>query len=346
MKAKSIKLITIVALHALYKHTDAEHRFNTPKLNKLLEPYGLKCTWRVLKDTVKALREFGVDVRTPGVRNLNGVWIEDRPLSDPYLNRLIFAVTTNPHISKTQATDILSCLKPVVTDYQEDKLVGVVDTISEADADDTLFYTYSVICEAIRLKQRVRYSTKYMHYNKETQTVSARTNCGDIFTPKSIEQVNGELYMVGYLNRTKKIRAVNLRDIVNIDLSLSHKKERRAEIQSVLDKVDPREYVPGKRETVVYKGKVTFYCRASLVGEVYSKFGPPTEPVTKDVRGRTTYTVSDAVITSKTLHRLEGVRNHGIRLIGPDALLKSVRRYYTAQTDVITSDRLPWCDRE
>ena len=152
--------------------------------------------------------------------------------------------------------------------------------------------------------------------------------------------------MVGYLNRTKKIRAVNLRDIAHINLSLSHKNERRAEIQNVLDKVDPREYVPGKRETVVYRGKVTFYCRASLVGEVYSKFGPPAEAVIKDVRGRTTYTVSDAVITSQTLHWLEGIRNHGIRLVGPDALLKSVREYYTAQADVLTSDKFPWCDRE
>ena len=126
-KPKSMKLRTLVTLHALFKHSDATHRMNSIKLNDFLRPYNLDCTSRVLNDTVRVLREFGVDVRNKGVWENQGIWIQDRPLPDAELNQLIFAVTTNPHLSKSQATEILQNLQPFVTVYQEHLLQGFVD---------------------------------------------------------------------------------------------------------------------------------------------------------------------------------------------------------------------------
>ena len=126
-KPKSLKLRTLVTLHALWKHSDANHRMNTVKLNEHLRPYNVGCTTsRVLNDTVRILREWGMDVRSKGVWENQGIWIENRPLPDHELSRLIFAVTTNPHLSKDQASDILQSLKPFVTVYQEHLLQGRV----------------------------------------------------------------------------------------------------------------------------------------------------------------------------------------------------------------------------
>lgn len=307
MKAKSMKLRTLITLHAIFKHSDKDHRMNGPKLNKYLEPYGLTCTSRVLNDTVRVMREYGMDIRNKGIWDNMGIWLEDRPLADPYLDRLVFAVTTNPHLSKTQATEILGYLEPLVTTYQEEKLVGTIDTVPDTEVDDSLYVAYSTVCEAIRTKRRVLYSTEYIQYNKDTQTVAKREAWGTLFTPKCIYQSDAQLFMFGYNNTDKKIQAIDLKDITDIKIAFKHQKQWSEKVESMLQNVDPKDYIPEEKEEVIYKGEVTFRCRGQFVTELYSKFGPPCKPVIKDARCRTEYTVQEAVITPKTLLWLSGV---------------------------------------
>ncbi len=119
MKVRSVKLRTFAILHIFYKYTDEKHRLNSRKLNEYLAPYGLECDKGVIRDTVKRLREFGVDVGYKGFWGTAGYWIKDRPLEDKALKKLVAAVTTNPNVSQEDKTEILASLRPLVTVYQE-----------------------------------------------------------------------------------------------------------------------------------------------------------------------------------------------------------------------------------
>lgn len=149
MKAKSTKLRLLITLHTLYKHSDAEHRINTVQLNEYLKPYGLEYAKGPLGENIKSLREFGLDIRFKHGWSDQGFWIEDRPLSPSKLNKLIYAVTSNPRISKGEATDILQDLKPIVTTYQEEELFGIFDTNLIERTNENSFMVFSIVREAM-----------------------------------------------------------------------------------------------------------------------------------------------------------------------------------------------------
>lgn len=328
-KPKSMKLRTLVTLHALYKYSDAEHRMNTVKLNEHLRPYNVNCTTsRVLNDTVRIMREFGIDVRNKGEWENQGIWIENHPLPLHELNRLIFAVTTNPHLSKSQATEILQSLKPFVTVYQEDLLQAFVDTQPQEDPDDMLYWTFSVIQEAVSQKRRVRYKVDYTKYNAEAQTIEQTQEWATLFTPKCIYQTQGQLYMVGFNNTDRRIDAVNLKDISSIKLAFKHRDPHADTVSEQIAGIVPQDWVPGERQKKIYEGPVTFRCRGQYVSELFRRFGAPDGPVVKDARCRTTYNVNRATITSETLFWLSQVPDHGIRLEGPGPLRAVVEAYY------------------
>ena len=252
MKAKSMKLRTLVTLHTLYKHSDAQHRMNTVKLNKYLEPYGLDCTSRVLSDTVKIMKEFGIDVRTKGQWDSQGVWINDRPLSDETLQGLIFAITTNPYLSEDTGKALLEGLKPIVTEFQEPQLENIVNKEAIADVDDRFYGYYTIINQAIRDGRRVLYHLDYLQYDGENKAVYMRKDTGTLFTPKSLIQTNRALYMYGYNNTDKRVALVNLRDIADIKLSFKHKDTNEKTVEENLKQIHPSELIPENRNKVMF----------------------------------------------------------------------------------------------
>ena len=339
-KPKSMKLRTLATLHALFKYSDADHRMNTVKLQEYLRPYNVNCTTsRVLNDTVRVMREFGIDVRSKGEWDNQGIWIEDRPLPDHELKRLIFAVTTNPHLSREQATEILHSLKPFVTVYQEPLLQGLVETEPAVDADDSLYWAYAVIHEAISSGRRVRYTVDYAKYDSATQSVLPCREWATLFTPKCIYQTKSELYMVGFNNTDRRVAAVNLKDISSIKLAFKHKDPKADQVAAWTADIVPMNVVPGESREVIYEGPVDFWCRGQYVTELYNKFGPPDSPVEKNGRGKTKYHLQETRITSETLFWLSQVPQRGIQILGPRALVSAVKAYLAGLGAALTSGR-------
>lgn len=327
MKAKSMKLRMLVTLYALYKHSDADHRMNSIKLNEYLKPFGLNCTSRVLSDTVRVLREFGIDVRHKGIFDNQGVWIEDRLLSDESLQKLIYAVSTNPYISKEEKTDILSALTPVVTEFQEHLLQSIVDTNADFKFNDKLYETYTVVLDAIQKNKRVAYTVEYLKVDKETGEILQMTEWKTLFVPKWIYQTKDSIYMVGYNTTDNKISAVNLNEISSVKLAFKHSTDIIEKANSILVDILPEDIVPGEVKRIIYCGPVEFYCRGQYMSELYKKFSPP-DRFEKDHRGRTKYFIQNAEITSETLFWLSQIKDYGIRIKGPENLIFAVKDYY------------------
>ena len=159
-KPKSTKLRIFIALQVLFKCTDEKHGLNSIKLNKFLEPYNLDCSFKFFKSMIRDLRAFGVDVQRK-----NGVWIKNPPITEDNLQKVIFAVSTNPLLSKEEATDILQTLKPVVTIYQEEDLEGYVEKKHQTEPNNRLFEICSTIQKAIRTSAKIRYTTDEINPN-------------------------------------------------------------------------------------------------------------------------------------------------------------------------------------
>lgn len=334
-KPKSTKLRTLITLQALMKYSDANHRMNSVKLNEHLRPYGLECTGRVLNDTVRVLREMGFDVRNKGEWGNQGIWIEDRPLPEYELRRLIFAVTTNPHLSKEQATEILRALHPFVTVYQEPLLQGLVEKEPVIDADDSLYGTYSLIQEAITSGRRVRYINDYIKHTGGRQGTIHHQEHRTMFTPKCIYQARAELYMVGYNNTEKRADVVNLNNIAAIKLAFKHRDPKESFINQWIEDIVPTDVVPGEKRSVVYEGPAFFQCQRQYFADLCNRFGPPSEATIKFAKICTFYPVHQAQISSEDLHWLSQVPDMGIRIVGPDELTAAINEYYSNITNAL-----------
>ena len=204
-KAKSTKLRVLHTLYALHKYTDEKHGLNSYTLNDYLKPYNLDCTCnKYFRNTIKALREFGIDVQRK-----NGVWIKNRPLTNEILQFINFAITTNPHVSKEQATDALNSLKPYVTIYQEGLLDNRIDAKSERNDGEALYQNCCIIQKAIINNGQI----KFTYCN----TTTHHPKCS-LFSPKSIYIDNNRLFVSGYNHSKESDEEIELGSFANVKL--------------------------------------------------------------------------------------------------------------------------------
>lgn len=328
-KARSPKLRTLITLHALFKQTDENHRLNSVKLNDFLRPYGLECNKKIIMDTAEKLCEAGILVNLAGGGTNKGICLTNRPLPDHQLKRLIYAIDTNPNLTKQQAKDLLEALKPCVTVYQEPQLHASTEAATPAISDDgTHRQKLAVIQKAMSQNHRVCFSTARLEVDKKKKALVQRLTRAETFLPRYLIPVKGELYAVGYNHTRQRVEALSLNDMRNLRMAQYNNLQDVPEILKMLAHIDPYSYLP-KEGPLIYKGPVTFYCGAKYLKPLYAHFGVPSGPVTRDDRYRLTYQVPHAIITAETLQWLGDLPGRGIRIVGPDPLLEAVRGYYS-----------------
>ena len=328
MKPKSPKIKLLVTLYALLKFSDKDHRMSSPKVNKLLEPFDIKTSGRSLGDTAAVLKELGVDVRTKGTWDNFGLWIENRPLPTDKLKELIFAISTNPHITKEKADELLATLSPFVTVYQEPLLKSIVENVPQLNVDKELIEKYMVINEAINSEKRVYYRLSYLKYDKKTKELNEISEWPTLFTPKYIYQKNNKLIMFGYNNTDKKLDLVDLENISFIKIAFKKNDPLGDEVKQILKRIDIDKNAHSEGVSMIYKGPAIFKCRGQYANNIYRMFGPPSDSVEKNSRSITIYPLECVEIWPETLLELASIPNKGVRIEGPKELTEAVSNYY------------------
>jgi len=173
-------------------------------LNEYLKPYGLECTRVALSGMLTAFREYGLEIKEKGLWDKHGYWIENPLISSETLENLIFAVSTNPHLTQEQATAILSSLKPFVTVYQEPMLTSIYSSIN--GSDDRLRTIYNTVHQAV-VQNKIVFYSKLSSPDEQLRML-----------PKCIYPLDGALYMVGYVPIERTIKAVSFDEINEIIL--------------------------------------------------------------------------------------------------------------------------------
>lgn len=178
-------------------------------MNKFLEPYGLEYNRAIMQEALRDMRAAGVDVRTRHKWDKHGAWLENRPLKDEQLKKLIFAVDSNPYLTKEQVTEILQALAPLVTVYQEPQLAVVTEKIGGSKLPQNVQKAYMIMSEAIGTGTGVVFT-------KPIYRSTARAAKEMRFSPKQIDWIDGHFYAVGYHHGNKRIERVDLHDITAI----------------------------------------------------------------------------------------------------------------------------------
>lgn len=246
-KDNSYKSRTLLAIYTLWKHTDEEHKISSPKISKYLEPYGLKYTDKALRDTVRKLRDLGIDIRSTGQETgRSRVWWANRPLCDETLDKLVFAVKTNPYISADQEAEIMESLIPLVTEFQEEKLKGSIKHLDKAEHNENMYKFYTEAQCAIKRGEKVVYTKKEIQHDSKTKASEEVANNPISFTPNCVCENGGNLYMFGYNHTKQQIEAVPLEDVLSIQPFPKRKGRKRAECDIEIESlraVDPIKHI-------------------------------------------------------------------------------------------------------
>ena len=246
-KANNMKLRTLYALSVLWKYSDENHKLSSANLSAHLESHGFNYTKKALSHTVHTLREFGVDIRSTGQeKGRSRVWWANRPLCDETLDKLVFAVKTNPYISADQEADIMESLVLLVTEFQEEKLKGSIKRLEKTECNENMYKFYSVAQCAIERSEKVIYKKKDIKYDSKTKMYEEIVSKAMSFTPNCVCEKSGILYMFGYNHTKRQIEAVPIEDILTIQLHSKYKGRKGAkrdiETES-LNTVDPTQYI-------------------------------------------------------------------------------------------------------
>ena len=250
-KANNMKLRTLIALSVLWKYSDENHKLSSPELSAHLEPHGFNYTKKALAHTVHTLREFGADICSTGRETgRSRVWWANRPFDDDTLDKLVFAVRTNPYITNAQAEDIMSSITPFITVYQEDKLKCSAKLSNKPHANENMYKLYSNIQEAIEHNKKVVFTQRYIKYDKRTKIPVEKIRSNIYFTPRCICVSNDILYLFGYNHTFKRIDTVPMEEISMLRLKQKYHKAcdtKTEEIHEFLNTIDPDEYILQKK---------------------------------------------------------------------------------------------------
>lgn len=326
-KPKSNKLRTLVILRTLFKYSDATHPIGLRVINEQLRPYALECNRGTLSRTLETLEEFGINVSCNTQKYTANVWIKENLFSDEDISCLILALTTNSHISKAQAAQLLEKLKSFVTVYQEPLLKNIVESV-EDETDSSLVDVFSVIQEACCKKRKIQYTTDCLKYNNDYTSVSMKQSYPVEFSPKCIYKDGNKLFMVGIPDDDLLPRAVNLKDITSIKIITKPIPEKDMQKAVISPDLFSDRCIPDQKNTIVYQGPITFRFRGRYLRSLFLRFGPPSSQIKRSNRSIITYPIEGITLTSEDLHWLSRIPGFGIRVIGPDAAVEAIAMFY------------------
>ena len=143
--------------------------------------------------------------------------------------------------------------------------------------------------------------------------------------------------MVGYNSTLHLFEAVNLKDISYISPAMQKEDPYADFIDQYFSANNPKDLIHKARQAIVYEGEAVFYCYGLFDIDLFRRFGPPSGPVTRDNRRRVTYPVSHIALTSDDLHWFSKIPGHGIRIIGPDTLVETIKNYYISTAADLSS---------
>ena len=211
MPAASKKLLILVILEILRRHTDADHRLRQADIIKRLESeYELTATRKSVRANLTELQAAGYPIE------YGGGWYYDHEFCEAELNLLVDSLMYNPSIPYRQCRELIEKIRDLGGEHYRPMRA----TSANRPANPQFLYTLDTLHEAIDKNRRVTF--QYSLYDVDKQ-IHVRMD-GDApkvydVNPYRVVLSGGRYYLICNVDKYDMVTHFRLDRIVEIKLT-------------------------------------------------------------------------------------------------------------------------------
>ncbi len=221
------KLLIINILEILRKYSDINHKLSqTDILDLLKRDYNMTVNRKSIKPNIMDLIDFGYDIEYTVTERSNGSEI----CSDFYLNRdfddeelriLIDSILFSKYVPSGQCNQLIQKLETLSSKYFKYKMKHVTSMPERYPQNNQLFYTISIIDEAIEKKLKINFKYCDFDTNKKLKKRKDSNGKDKIYTvsPYQMAATNGRYYLICNSDTHKNISHYRLDRISDVTLT-------------------------------------------------------------------------------------------------------------------------------
>lgn len=207
------KLLILLILKVLERHSDAEHHLTQQEILRILEmEYGVLCDRRSVKANVLDLIDMGYDINMDG-----GYYLASREFEDAELRMLIDSVLFSRHISLTQGKRLIEKIAKLSNKYFRAK-VSHVRSLPDLNRTENkqVLIVLDALNDAIEQGKKVRFM--YNSYGTDFKLHPRKTE-KYLVNPYQMVANNGRYYLIGNVDKYDAINHFRIDRITDIEMT-------------------------------------------------------------------------------------------------------------------------------
>jgi predicted DNA-binding transcriptional regulator YafY len=223
-------MLVLNILNLLYRHTDQDHRLTQQQIVELLaSEYQMKAERKSIKRNLDELTAagYGIEHTTSTRHNKNGElediatdWYFNHDFDDSELRLLIDSLLFSRQIPTSQCRQLINKLKQLSSRYFEAHVKHVQSLPEIKSPNNQLFYTVSVLDEAIEKGRRVIFN--YGSFTTSGKLLARQDSQGQPrvyrIDPYQLVATNGRYYLICRLDPHDTLSYYRVDRILNIEL--------------------------------------------------------------------------------------------------------------------------------
>ena len=186
------KMLNMLILEILQKHSDSEHLLTQAQIIKRLEQdYCVKCERHSVSSNIRALKELGYEIAVTE----KGCYLAERTFDEAELVMLIDSVIFSKNLSHTQKKRLTEKLEGLGNKYFHSKVkhtANLPDLFCSENKQALI--VLDIISEAIRLQKKIQFV--YNKYGTDFK-LHPRRDKEYIVNPYQLAMANGKYYLIG-----------------------------------------------------------------------------------------------------------------------------------------------------
>jgi len=222
------KMLIINILDILRRYTDEDHRLTQLEILDILDnEYLMKVDRKSIKRNLLNLIDFGYDIEYTEVKRVGAsgqtetmmtAWFINRDFDDSELRLLVDSILFSHQIPSKQRKELIAKLERLSNKYFESK-VGHVKSVPEVTATNSqLFFTISVLNEAIDKKRQVIFS--YGSCDPKGKLEARLNKDGSVrqyrVSPYQMVATNGRYYLISHRKGNEQLLNFRLDRIMDV----------------------------------------------------------------------------------------------------------------------------------
>ena len=306
------KLALLRILQILERHSDSEHPLKQEDIARLLlNDYGIEIERKAIGRNISLLKEAGADIESLK----QGSYLV-RDFDDSELRLLIDGVLASTHINAKHSKELIEKLCRLSNKYFSSHVKNI-HTVGQWNKTDnnTLFYSISVVDEAIEKKKQVIF-----YYNKYGTDRKLHHTSKPHVSPYQLLLHNQHYYLMAFNEKWKTVNFYRLDRVTDISLS-EDAATPMSEVEGLKNGINYREIATSLPYMFTDKiENVEFYADEKIVDQVVDWFGDNARFETVDGRLKVTVYASPKAMEYWAMQYL----NH-VEIIRPADLREQIK---------------------